>query len=83
MKGTQTKKQLEKEAKKIKNALAKQANKKSPNSPPTLKRKDVIHSGIQINIDEYIEFLPENLVLFLKNKGVCNARMCLAHIGDS
>ena len=78
-----TKKQIEKEAKKIKNALAKQATKKSPNSPSIVKKKNVIHSGIQINIDEYIEFLPENLVSFLKNKGVCNARMCLAHIGDS
>ena len=81
MKNHLTKKQLEKEAKKQMSALAKQMGKVQTQQSP--KKTHVVHSGLQVNIGEWVRFLPEHLIELLENKGVLEARMALAHIGDS
>jgi len=85
MKGTNhklTKKQLEKQLKKQKMALAKKhltAAKSQKEKKPT---HDPIHSGLQVNTGSWLEWLPEKHREFLKEKDFSSAIISLAYRGD-
>ena len=72
MKQPYTKKQLEKQAKKIKAALAKnQSN--SKNSKVINERKKIInyiHCGLEVSMEVWINELPEKMKEIIEDKGI-------------
>ena len=72
MKQPYTKKQLEKQAKKIKAALAKnQSN--SKNTKVINERKQItnyIHCGLEVSMEVWINELPEKMKEIIEDKGI-------------
>jgi len=85
MKQPYTKKQLEKQAKKRKATLAKnQSN--SKNSKVINERKKIInyiHCGLEVNMVEWVNELPEKIGEIIEDKGITKSYVCLAYNGDS